>query len=167
MPQLRLSDIKFPIYSLTPNFKRIWEEMNVLYIETNSGVYILDNKNLSGDTLGQRRLRIRSDNKYIPRKVFLTLSQMINSNNSWFIDSTGRYFKWTKSEYVKLKYHRVKEIIRSEKYCIIHLKDIIFPQRVNCRLAYAIEYVGVLHSKDGYILYEYTSDKKKDTIRKI
>lgn len=167
MPQFRLSDIKFPIYTLTPNYKKIWEEYNVLYIETPSGIYVLDNKNLPGDTLGRRRLKINTSDKYIPRRCYLTLSQMINGKDKWFIDSEGKHFKWTKSEYVKLKYHKVKKVHRSESYCILHLHDIIFPQKVNCRLAYAINYVGVLHSNDGYILYEYTDEKKKDTMRKI
>ena len=61
MEQLNLFDIQFPIYSITRTYKRIWVEMNVTYIETESGIYVLDNKNVEGDSLGKRRLRITND----------------------------------------------------------------------------------------------------------
>jgi len=35
------SDITFPIFTITPNYKRIWDEFNIKYIETESGIYIL------------------------------------------------------------------------------------------------------------------------------
>lgn len=168
MEQLRLFDIEFPIYSITPNYKRIWNELNVLYIETDSGQYVLDNKNLNGDTLGQRRLKNKTSKLYIPRKTYYTVSQMLNSKNKIFIDSTGRVFNYKKSITVPLKFHKVIKRIRVESgEYVLHLKGIEYPIKVNARKAFEINYVGILYTSYGYILYSYESEYKKDTRRKI
>lgn len=164
---MHLFDISFPIFSITEDYKRIWEDMNVLYIETYSGVYILDNKNIEGDTLGKRRIKLNADNKYMPRRIYNTLAQMIRSNKKHFIDNTGTIFKYKKTEFVPLKYHKIKSINRYEGECLVEVKDIYFPQKLNCRLAHSINYLGVLHTKFGYILYSFEEEFKKDTRRKI
>ena len=166
---MHLFDIKFPIFSITKSHKRIWEEMNVLYVETLSGTYVLDNKNIDEDTLGKRRVRMQSKDKYIPRKVYYTLAQMIRSKDKYFIDNTGRAFKYEKRDFVPLKYHRVLDVRRDENSgeCIVELEGINFPQLLSCKLAHSISYVGVLHTKYGYILYSFEEEYKGDTKRKI
>ena len=164
---MKLKDIQFPVYAIGKNKRKIWAELNVVYIETDNGVYILDNKNLEGNTLGKRRIKIKSDNKYILRKVYYNIEQFLHSKYSTFIDNKGKIFNWEKSIFVPLKYHKVKKVIKYENECVIHLKDINFPQKLNCRLAYGIQYVGVLHTEEGYILYEYSYKLKKDSRRKI
>lgn len=164
---MHLSDIVFPVYSITDSYKRIWEDTNVTYIKTQSGKYVLDNRNIEGDTLGKRRLKINNSDLYKPRKSFYTLSQLIKSRHKTFIDSTGHVFSWKKTKNVPLKYHKVKEVYHDDEYCILHLKDIDFPQRIVCSMAYEIQYVGVLHTDEGYILYSFNSEFKKDTWRKI
>jgi hypothetical protein len=164
---MHLFDISFPVYAITKTYRKIWEEMNVVYIETESGTYVLDNKNIDGNTIGERRLKIKNSELYIPRKVYYNISQFLHSKYNKFIDSKGNIFSWKKSFNVPLKYHKVAGVIQTEEDCIIHLKDIIFPQKVNCRIAYVINYVGVLHTEYGYVLYEYCENKKKDTYRKI
>lgn len=141
--------------------------MNVLYIETGSGVYILDNKNVQGDTLGSRRVRLQAPNIYIPRKVYYNIPQMLHSKYRSFIDTAGKFFTWKKSLNIPLKYYRVSYRYKYKDTCIIHLKGIFFPQRLNCRLAAVINYVGVLHTEWGYVLYEFSETLKKDTHRKI
>ena len=169
MEQLNLFNIQFPIYSITRSYKRIWEDMNVLYIETIYGTYVLDNKNLPGDTVGKRRLQINNSDIYRPRKVYYNIEQLLHSKDNIFIDSIGRCFKYKKTETVALKYHKVADITRMEDdgTCIVWLNNIYFPQKVNCRLAHSMEYVGVLHTKYGYILYSFEEEYKKDTRRMI
>jgi hypothetical protein len=167
MEQLNLFDIEFPIYSITNSYKRIWEDMNVLYIETPYNTYVLDNKNLPGDTLGKRRLQISNSDIYRPRRVYYNIEQFLHSKDKIYIDSLGRCFKYKKTEMVPLKYHKIKDINRLKSgECVLTL-DILFPLKVNCRLAYSIEYVGVLHTKYGEIVYSFEEEYKKDTRRKI
>lgn len=164
---MHLSDLQFPVYALAKNYKRVWEDLNVLYIDTDSGTYVLDNKNMDGDSLGARRLKLKGSDLFIPRKVYYNVNQLVHSSYNDFIDDKGKVFNWKKSKNVPLKYHKVNKIIKDDNGCIIHLKDINFPQKVNCRIAYVIKYAGILHTSEGYILYEYCEGKKKDTYRKI
>lgn len=167
MDQLNLFDIEFPIYSITKTYKRIWEDMNVLYIETPYRIYILDNKNIEGDTVGKRRIKLNNSELYRPRKVYYNIEQFLHSKDNIYMDSLGRVFRYKKTKSVPLKYHKIKDINRLDTgECILTL-DIIFPQKVNCRIAYSIQYVGVLHTSYGYILYSFEEDYKKDTRRKI
>ena len=55
---MKLSEITFPIYRIRANLG-IREESKITYITNMSNEeQIVDNKNLLGNTLGQRRLRI-------------------------------------------------------------------------------------------------------------
>lgn len=162
-----LDSIEFPIYGITNDYRRIWEDMNVLYIETDSGVYTLDNKNVPGDTLGKRRLRINAGKKYIPKKVVYSISQMLHSAHNIFIDNTGSVFRYKKTMAVPLRYHVVDKIVKMEEGCVLLLKGIDYPIQMNCREAHSIKSVGLLHSSIGYILYEYSESVKNNSWRKI
>lgn len=161
------SDINFPIFTITPSYKRIWDEFNVKYIETASGVYILDNMNLSGETLGERRLQIKHGSRYIPRKAYYSITQLIKSNNKTYIDNTGRVFTYRKTRNVPLKYYKVMDVVSTEGGCILSFKGVNFKLRTNCREAYDVHYVGLLSTDIGYILYDVSDMKKRDTTRKI
>jgi len=161
------SDIEFPIFSITSSYKRIWDELNVKYIQTESGTYILDNMNLPGETLGERRLHIKTGLRYIPRKAYYNITQLIKSNNKTYIDSTGCVFTYKKTRMVPLKYYKVMDVVSTEEGCTLLIKGINFKIRMNCREAYNINYVGVLETDMGYILYDTSETKLKDTRRKI
>lgn len=168
MEQLSLFDIEFPIYTITKSYKNIWEEGNILYIETPYGISILDNKNMDGNTVGKRRIKINNSRLYRPRKVYYNISQMIHSKDSTFMDTHGKVFKYKKTEMVPLKYHKVGSITRAQDgECVLEVPKINFSYKTTCRNAYTIEYVGLLHTKFGYIVYDFTDIKKPDTRRKI
>jgi len=169
---LGLHNIEFPIYNITENYIKIWEELNVVYILTNSGTYILDNKNLGGETLGERRLHINND-LYIPRKTYYSVTQLIRSNKTLFLDNKGNIFRYKKEKFVDLKYYKIKkikEIINKDKLiseCVITLQGIEYPIKINCNEAFEAKYVGLLHTDFGIVLYEYSAEKKTNTRRKI
>lgn len=170
MEQLSLFDIQYPIYGISSKYKKIWNEFNVLYIKTESGTYILDNKNVPGNTLGIRRLNIKNNETslYIPRKICHNLEQLLHSKYKHFIDNSGTCFTYKKTETVPLKYHKVEKVVElKDGTCMIVLHSIDFPQKVNCRRAYATSYVGVLYTKYGYLLYSFEEEYKNNTTRKI
>lgn len=167
MQHKTFSDIEFPIFTITPTYKRIWDEFGVKYIETDSGTYILDNKNMKGDNLGERRLRIKNGSRYIPRKVYHSITQLIKSNNKTYIDNTGSVFTYRKTRNVPLRYYKVMDVVHREEGCILLIKNINFKLRVSCKDAYDIKYIGLLNTDTGYILYDTSDEKKKDTTRKI
>jgi hypothetical protein len=165
---MHLHEIKFPVYAISNSVRRVWEEYNILYVETENGIYILDNKNLIGDTLGQRRLHIKGTEKYKFRKSYLSIEQFIHSKYSTFIDTYGKLFNWKKTTYVPLLYFKIKEVIHSKDGdCIIIPEKINYKLKVNCRVAFYNTYIGLLHTDMGYILYELTDKPKRNTRRKI
>lgn len=167
MPHKNFSDINFPIFTITASYKRIWDEFNIKYIETESGIYVLDNKNLEGNTLGERRLKLKTGLRYIPRKAYYNITQLIKSNTKTYIDNTGCVFTYRKTRTVPLKYFRVMDVVSMVEGCILSFKNVNFKLRVSCREAYDIKYIGLLITDNGYILYETSEIKKKDTTRKI
>jgi hypothetical protein len=162
-----LMDIEFPIFTITPSYKRIWDEFNITYIETESGTYILDNKNLEGNTLGERRLKIKTGLRYIPRKAYYNITQLIKSKTMTYIDNTGCVFTYRKTRNVPLRYYKVKDVVSTEEGCILSFKDINFKLRISCGEAYSFNYIGLLDTDMGYILYDTSDLKKRDTYRKI
>lgn len=164
-----ITDIQFPVYGITNNYKKIWEEDKVLYIETNTGVYVLDNKNLVGSSVGKRRLLLTfNSNKYIPRVTITNISQLVNCNHKVFMDNNGSIFLYKKTKTVPLKYYSVKKIVRSEDGdCIVTFNNIDYPVRLTCREAYRLNCIGLLHTDIGYIIYEYSDTGKWNTWRKI
>lgn len=168
MGQLNLSDINFPIYAITNNYKRIYEDLNVLFIETPTGRYVLDNKNMLGKTIGERRLKITNSKLYIPRKIFYTLAQMLNSKYSTFIDNYGKVFNYKKSKFVPLVYYKVEDITRAKDgECILEIPEINYSYKTTCKNAYGILYLGLLCTDFGYIPYEFSEIYKKPSRRKI
>ena len=161
------SDINFPVFTITASYIKIWDEFNIKYIQTQSGTYILDNKNLSGDTLGERRLKITTGLRYIPRKAYYNITQLIKSKTKTYIDNTGCVFTYKKTRTVPLKYYKVMDVVSTEEGCILSFKNVNFRLRTNCREAYEIIYIGLLITSMGYILYETCEEKKRDTTRKI
>ena len=164
---MQVFDVQFPVFGISNNHRRIWTEDRITKIQTDSGVYVLDNKNIQGDTLGQRRLRINNSKLYIPREVVHTVAQLIRSQYKTFIDEYGNVFEYSKKTRVDLKYYKVKEVIKKDDGCVLHFLDINNPIMVSCISAYGIEYVGFLITSIGYIAYDYSERFKADTWRKI
>lgn len=161
-------DIDFPIFAITNNYRNIWTEDNITKIETASGVYVLDNKNIQGNTLGQRRLRINNSPLYIPREVLHNVSQIIRSKYNLFIDNNGKVFNYIKQTRVPLKYFKIEKVVKKPDIgCVLHFEALDNPILISCIIAYGINYVGFLLTDMGYIVYEYTEEFKRDTWRKI
>lgn len=168
MKILRLHDIQFPLYSITKTYTKIWDEYNVKYISTNNGTYVLDNKNLPGDTVGKRRLHIENSKTYKHRLTITSITQLLKTNYDTFMDTNGNIFKYKKTKFVPLKYYKVNNITKTENNgCIVEFKNINYSIKINCRTAYSIQYIGLLHTDMGLIPYEYTDIKKSDSRRKI
>lgn len=168
MEQLNLFNLNFPLYSITKTYKRIWTELNVLYIKTQSGTYVLDNKNLSGDNVGKRRIKIQSSELYKPRKVYYNLSQLLHAKGNIFMDNDGVVFKYKKTQYAPLTYYKVQNVTQAKDgECILEVPQINYSYKINCRKAYSIEYIGILATEYGFIPYEFSEEYKKPTRRKL
>ena len=101
MYKMRLTDIKYPIFPLREHVK-VENVDDVLYVHSLRGSWILDNKNLPGETLAIRRFRI-SNSLYPLNKAIFNLAQLINnkSRQQVYIDKFGTFFKYRKSKRCK------------------------------------------------------------------
>lgn len=159
----------FPLYKLRLHLA-YKEEDNISYVKNTMGIWqILDNKNLTGDSLASRRLKI-SDNKYNLTSAILTFSQLLKQHNAGdrYIDTTGFCFTYRKTIFVPLKYHKIVDTSYVNGLGIIlRVHNISTP--IVIPAGYQTEgYVGLLEYAGGYLLYDMpTSARKKDTKRKI
>lgn len=154
---MKLSEISFPVYNLR-HVTRTYEENKVLYAETIYDTYIIDNKNLRGDTLGERRLRVQGEKLYRLGEVVENLQQFkqISKKSDNFIDSTGKVFKYKKSRYCTV---RTYEVVAVHPNKVVSLRGTSIPYKVKDVLAY----VCLLHtSNQGRLVFETTDEHKED-----
>ena len=161
--------IEWPIYEIR-NHKKLWEDNKVLYIKTDFNIeYVIDNKNLKGDTLGKRRLRLTNidDVKiYKLKEICYTWYEVFNAKSKIFIDSSGILLTLEKKKTRQLIYRRVlnHKIINNKMYCkcdgIYRVIEIPFIPKVTPK------YLGLLTMYGDHELYELSHQWKKDTWRK-
>jgi len=155
-----LQDIRFPVFNLR-GIEKTWEDSNILYVKTVYDTYILDNKNLKGDILGERRLRV-TGKLYKLGKCIENFSVLANNTytNKLFIDSDGILFKYLKTVVRPVKYFKVKKVHKTEQGKVLELYGTSVPYLL--KRGDAAEYIGlVLLSESNKLLYE-LSDTHKD-----
>ena len=96
--------VTFPVFQL-PSDNWSYSD-GLLFIENQ----IVDDKNMSGDSLGIRRLQTPHKNLLPLKKSLLNLTGVIKQNTSTFIDSKGAPFIYEKTEWCKLKYYKIRKI---------------------------------------------------------
>lgn len=168
MVEKTLQEIIYPIYPLR-KFDRLTDINGVVKVYTIYKMYIIDDRNLPGDTLGQRRLHIKKY-KYPLRTSINNPKNLLmqGSKLGIYINESGLIFKYNKTERADLKYYKIKSItpLPFDTTKII-VKGINTPFIMYENIPTDFKYAGVLHIKGGYILYEVTLEKKKDSWRKV
>lgn len=157
---MKLWQIKFPVYVLHSD--EIEERDGLLFCDTQ----IVDDKNMSGSTLGQRRLQTPHKNLYNLKYMIEDFSDLIKHRGKFFIDTKGKFFRYTKSKKADIKYKKIIRVEKKDIITLIWVESIPFPfEEKRPQIA---SYVGIAYI-DGTpsFIYEYTNAKKKDTWRKI
>lgn len=152
--------MKFPLYVLHSD--EVEFKDGLLFCDTQ----IVDDTNMKGKTLGVRRLQTPHKNLYPLRYMIESYSGLMKHRGKWFVDTNGKFFRYTKEHKVDIKYKKVTKIERKEVATLIWVEDIPFPfeeKRPNTS-----PYVGVAYwqNKPAF-LYDFSAEKKKDTWRKI
>lgn len=176
---MNLSEIVYPVYKLR---NKPLESEGLLYYlseyEKEDSIVrsfqILDDANVPGDSLAMRRLHLRSLGeplKKINRAIFF-LGDLIKLANpqTWFIDSNGKLFTYTKATRAKLRYHKVTKVIPMSTGGVVvevegissRFKALFVPEIPNNQL-----YAGILHMGLSKILYGFYDDKYDDTWRMV
>jgi len=157
-----LNKIRFPVYEMPSDN---WSKADgLLFLDDK----IVDDKNMSGDTLGIRRVQTEHRNLLELKRQYDTFAGLLKNSDKNFIDTNGIPFSYEKSQWCKLKYYRIKKISRKDSFSLIYLDGVKTPFKVPRPPAEEIRYAGVLHyGKLPWTLYEYSETPLKDTRRKV
>jgi len=160
---MKLKDLVFPVYVL-PKDTEIDRQDGIVF----ANGQMLDDRNVSGKTLGSRRLRSSYPTKFVLNKATHDIPSFLKSAGKNFIDSHGKLFNYEKTKMADLKYHLIKKVQARNTVSIVWIEDINFPFTVLRPPEASMRYAGILYEKTyPWLLYEYCEFWKKDTKRKI
>lgn len=168
-----LTEINYPIFPIRSG--KLYVKDGIDYINTGRNVWIIDNKNLQGKTLADRRFNIQIKERYPLTFTIFNISQLLNyTKGNIFIDNLGNIFKYKKSRYEKLEYHKVigKKGI-GETTQALHIEAYPMPFYVNNALFNRVYeykedlYLGLLGYHGGHLIYDLSTEKKDTTRRKV
>lgn len=121
---MQLSEISYPVYKLGAYEPNVSEDGMVTYYHTifedaegvkSEETYVVDDKSAPGNTLGMRRLQLLNKGtklfKLNTAIFFVGDLLKLAGSKTWFIDSSGKHFKYTKSKWAKLEYRRITRVI--------------------------------------------------------
>ena len=155
-------NFEFPLYVVHTD--EVMEADGILWIEDQ----VLDDKNMSGETLGKRRLQTPMKSLYPLRYMINDEIELIKHQGKFFIDSKGEFIIYEKKEKVQLRYHKILKVERLRGRSIIKVKDIPFPFDVLRPTSSEEKWAGVLYRKGiPWKLYETVKERKNNTWRKI
>lgn len=176
---MNLAEIVWPVYRLGENKPHQVDGVVFYYTHyvdhVNQETFttrVVDDTNLPYDTLGRRRLALKiAEDKLFPiRTAIYFLSDLIKlaKPTTWFIDSSGKVFQYTKTARAKLQTKKIKQVLPGDGIgCIIEAEGI--PGRFKCMRRpqeYEI-YVRVLKLGLGYLLYGFSDELKADSWRLV
>ena len=159
---MKLEDIRFPLYVVHSD--EVLRRDGVLWVDG----AVLDDTNVHGESLGERRLRTPLKNMYELKHQIDNFGGLIKHRGRFYIDSNGKFFIYEKSKKATLKYHLIRKVEQKDIVTLIWIQNIPFPFEVP-RPPHRTElYAGILYisGKPAY-LYELSTKKCKDTWRKI
>ncbi len=154
--------VTFPVFKITGSN---WTYSDGLLFLENQ---LLDDKNMSGETLGIRRVQTPFENLYPLRNALINHIGIIKQTTKTFIDSRGEPFIYDKTLMCKLKYYKIRKVDKKGIASILWVKGINFPFTIPRPPEDGRTWAGILHLKDiPWMLYEYSEEKLKDTRRKV
>jgi hypothetical protein len=136
-------------------------------------IYYVDDKSLSGKSIGRRRLQLKLSGHKLARlsAAIMTLRDLIHlsKNSYWFVDSNGIEFQYHKTTRAKLICAKLDNILPIENNtgAILSVEGIPSRFKVLYRPQDDEKYAGILVYGGGYLLYGLYKEPFKQTWRKI
>lgn len=179
---MKLETINWPVYLLKYGKPPITFDKVSAYIsnsvsvdseELNYDILIIDDKNIVGNTLGERRLRLRAKgdvNLYPLRRAIYMVGDLIRlttGRKSWAIDSNGIVFNYVKTIRAPLTCHKILKVLRVSTggYSLevegIQERFKILNEVKDCK------YAGIISYNRKKILYGLYEEKFKKTNRAV
>lgn len=177
-PTTAMSNIRYPIFRLGPNKPNFENGVSFYYYckDTEEGeritIRIIDDTNVAGDDLGRRRLNLLMEGTKLFRitNAIYFIGDLVKMAKPgvWFIDSNGKVFNYTKTIKARLRFHPIKQLLRTKGGGVI-VESTDLPTRFKALYMPPndVKYIGVLHWKQSLILYGFYHEKHKETWRHI
>lgn len=171
---LDLSKIRWPIYQLS-NEATIENRDGDKIIELADGSYrLLDSSRFEG-SFAMRRLMYEAEQDPFKYKLFKLKNPIFRfevllheaEGESRYIDSSGYIFRYKKNTYYPLRYFKIIKFVETRHGYAVEVKGI------HCRFFVTREpqlewhYAGIICTGRGFILYDFSKEKKPDTRRMI
>tara|TARA_Y100001972_G_scaffold101553_1_gene126519 strand:- start:14 stop:502 length:489 start_codon:yes stop_codon:yes gene_type:complete len=157
-----LHKIVFPIYVLHTD--EVEEQDGLLFCDTQ----IVDDKNVKGNTIGQRRLKSPHKSLY-PLKFMLTdFRSMIMHRGENYVDTEGKYFRYQKTRTGIIKSYEIENIEQKELATMIKLKNVRhrFETKTPPDTKFKFAQVLMIDNRPS-VLWSVSIQKEKNTWRKI
>lgn len=167
---MKLQEISWPVFKLK-EYRPEEEDGILFYPDLNGEKRIVDDRNLPQDSLVGRRLSllVKGVKIYNPKFSIFFLGDLIKiaKPTTWFIDSNGKIFQYKKTQFAKLVFRKITNIIRSVGCTLIEAEN--SPARFKCLFPPKLEekYLGVLKMGKEEILYGFFKEKYTPTRRKV
>ena len=177
---MKLSEVNFPVYKIdkTPPS----EDGGVLFyikrskVTGNTVLRIIDDKSIPGDTLSKRRVQLllkavaKEASLYPIKRCIYFVGDLIKeaTPKQWFIDSSGKPFRYIKNRTVPLVYRKITNIIPVIGGVLIGVEGTearfkaLFPPADIHKFAALLQV-----SPRSYILYGYSELQYPNSVRKI
>ena len=158
---------QFPVYPIG-SYLDIFEQDGLVYLLRNydTDYKVLDNKNLEGDTLGLRRIKIPKKQKASLKSVIYNLESLIRytGTSRKFIDNNGRVFEYKRTKFYYIYSYRILKVTESDSKYIVHLKN--YPQRFLTDEHVTSDYVLLMNTEPGFMLYGFKNEPLKYPIKR-
>ncbi len=157
-----IKDLVFPLFVIHTDNTEVID--GILWIDDQ----VLDDLNMSGETLGARRLQSPMKSIYPLKYMIEDEIGLMKHRGNTFIDNVGNVINYEKTRSLKLKYHKITKREKKGIATVLWLKDVPFPFAEKSPPDIEITWAGVLYDSGiPWKIYEFSDEKKKDTWRKI
>ena len=173
---MNLGNLSFPIYTIGKEEPQHEDGVH-FYLKYDQEKeketrYIIDDKNLPGNSLASRRLALKLNGSKLhglKYSVFFIGDLIkIQKSYNWFIDSEGTVFNYVKTKRVPLVYREIGQLIPSNHGgAIVEVKGIGTRFKVLHAPTGQVKYAGLLLVDHSYILYGLYEEKLQDTWRMV
>ena len=131
---------------------------------------VVDDANLSGETLGLRRLQMQKEKLFPIRTAIYFLADLVKlaKATTWFIDNSGRIFQYEKNTRAKLQTKKIKQVLPASGLgCVIELEGLSSRFKCMQRPSETQVYARVLKLGVGFIFYGFCEEVKPDSWRMV
>lgn len=162
-----ISDIRFPVFKIRQHNSIVTKD-GLTLVESSFDTWVLDNKNLEGENLGERRARM-TRTPYLLQDPIHTIEDLIKGSlNCKYVDYDGTVFRYKKDKfYVVLTYPCEIDKLGGFRYRI----KLIGPGKTimyySLRDYSDSKYCTVVKVSGGFLVYGFSDRPLMTTRRKL